>query len=144
MAIKRELLEKKLDILKDFLKKIEEMDFDQHELVKDRDVQDLLVFRLQQAVEVCIDIATHMIAGLELPRKETAKNAILLLGKEKIISKKLASRMGKAVDFRNIVVHHYDEAFDFRRLFKDYKDDLNDLRQFAKEIFQFLEDEAGD
>lgn len=142
MAVKRELLEKKLDILKDILKKIEGMDFDRSELLENRDIQDLLVFRLQQAVEICISIATHIIAGLDLPRKETAKDALLLLGEEKIINEKLASRMGKAIDFRNIVVHHYDEAFDFKRLFKDYKDDLNDLRQFAKEIFEFLEKET--
>ena len=138
MAIKRELIEKKLATLKEFIKRTENMDFDQQKLLEDRDIQDLLIFRLQQAVEVCIDIATHVIAGLDLPRKETAKDAILLLGEEKIISKKLAPRMGGAVDFRNIAVHHYDEAFDFRRLYKDYREDLDDLRQFAKEIFEFL------
>lgn len=52
--------------------------------------------------------------------------------------------MGQAVDFRNIVVHHYDTVFDFGRLYKDYKDDLEDLRQFAKEIFQFLEKNKTD
>lgn len=139
MAINKQLIEKKLAALKDYLSQVENMDFRQKQLLEDRDIQDLLVFRLQQAVEVCIDIATHIIAGLDIPRKETAKDAFILLGDKKIISRELASQIGKAVDFRNIVVYHYDNGFDFRRLFKDYKDDLNDLRQFAKEIFDFLE-----
>lgn len=144
MAIKRELIEKKLYNLKDFLKRIEAMNFDLQELLEDPDTQDLLVFRFQQAVEICVDIATHIIAGLDLPRKETAKDAVLLLGEEKIISKKLTSRLGEAIDFRNIVVHHYDDVFNFEILFKDYRNNLDDLRQFAKEVFTFLEKETRD
>ena len=128
MAIKRELIEKKLDNLKDYLKKIEAMNFSYQELLENPDIQDLLVFRFQQAVEICIDIATHIIAGLDLPRKETAKDAVFLLGEEKIINKELASQLGEAVDFRNIVVHHYDDVFDFESLFEDYKSNLEDLR----------------
>ena len=145
MVIKRELIEKKLYNLKNFLKKIEAMDFGLQKLIEDQDTQDLLVFRFQQAVEICVDIATHIIAGLDLPRKETAKDAVILLGNEKIISEDLASRLGEAVDFRNIVVHHYDDdVFDFEMLFEDYEDNLNDLRQFAREVFTFLEKENSD
>lgn len=52
MAIKKELIKKKLAILKDYLRKIENMDFDQEDLVENRNIQDLLVFRLQQTKEV--------------------------------------------------------------------------------------------
>lgn len=138
MAIKRDLIEKKLEFLHDLLRKIENMDFSESDLARNVDIQDLLTFRLQQAVETAIDIATHLIAGLSLKRQETAKDAFLLLGDEKIISKNLSLRMGKASDFRNRVVHGYNN-FDFHLLFKDYKDDLMDLQQFATEVFHFLE-----
>lgn len=138
MAIKRDLIEQKLEFLYDLLKRIENMEFDEMNLVKDVDIQDMLTFRLQQCVETSIDIATHFIAGLALKRRETAKDAFLLLGDEKIISKDLSLRMGKATDFRNRVVHGYNN-FDYQLLFKDYKDDLKDLYQFAAEIFRFLE-----
>ncbi len=137
MAIDRELILKKLDFLKDFIRRIENMDFDETGLVENVDVQHLLSFRLQQAVETAIDIATHLISGLTLPRQETAKDAFELLGREKIIPKELAKNMALAGNFRNLVVHGY-QKIDFKRLYYDYKDDLNDLRLFAKEINEFL------
>lgn len=85
------------------------MELDEDVLVTNADIQDLLTFRLQQAVETGIDIATHLIAGLNLPRRETAKDAFLLLGQENIIDQELVKHLGKAADFRNRVVHGYDD-----------------------------------
>lgn len=137
MPISKTLLNRKLDFLDEQLTKIEQMDFSEQVLLENADFQDLLTFRLQQAVETSIDIATHIIAGLNLPRKETAKDAFLLLGEKKIISHELSLKLGKAADFRNRVVHGYND-FDFSLLFKDYKDDAADLRNFGAEILKFL------
>lgn len=138
MSIDVALLEKKLSILDRHLSAIERMEFEEDAFVGDADIHDLLVFRLQQAVETCIDIATHLIAALGIPRKETAKDAFLLLGQEKILPEDLSLRMGKAADFRNRVVHGYND-FDFRLLFRDYREDVKDLRAFGAEILMFLE-----
>lgn len=138
MHISKDLIFKKLDFLNDHIHKIENMDFEEETFVENVDIHDLVVFRLQQAVETCIDIATHIIAGLDAPQKETAKDAFGYLGEKGIIDKKLALKMGKAADFRNRVVHGYNN-FDFRLLFKDYKKDIKDLRQFGAEILKFLE-----
>lgn len=141
MPISKSLVAKKLDFLNDQIRKIENMSFDEESFVENVDVHDVVVFRLQQAIETCIDIATHIIAGLDVPQKETAKDALIFLGEKKIISRKLASKMGKAADFRNRVVHGYNE-FDFHMFFKDYKGDLKDLRQFGAEILNYLEKQS--
>lgn len=141
MAINKDLLSKKLDFLDQDLTKIERMEFDEIAFVDNPDIHDLIIFRLQQAVETCIDIAVHIIAESGFERKETAKDAFLLLGEEKILSKELSMKMGKAADFRNRVVHGYND-FDFRLLFKDYKDDILDLRDFGREILKFLEEKS--
>lgn len=138
MKVNKELLSKKLSFLNEQISKIENMDFEEQDLLEDQDIQDLLTFRLQQAVETCIDISTHTIASLNLSRQETAKDAFLLLGEKGIIDKELASKMGKASDFRNRVVHGYNN-FDYSMLFKDYKEDLGDLKTFASQILSFLE-----
>lgn len=138
MPVNKQLVGKKLDFLNDQLTKIERMQFDQHELEENVDIQDLLTFRLQQSVETSIDIATHLVAALDIPRKETAKDAFLVLGKEKIIDQKLADKMGKAADFRNRVVHGYND-FDYSLLFKDYKENTADLKDFGYQIVRFLE-----
>ena len=77
MVIDKDLIYKKLGILNEYITQIENMDFTASELNKNRDIQDLLAFRLQQAVETAIDVSTHLIAGLSLSREETAKDAFL-------------------------------------------------------------------
>lgn len=138
MPISKSLVSKKLDFLNDQIRKIENMSFDEEAFVENVDIHDVVVFRLQQAVETCIDIATHIIAGLDVPQKETAKDALIFLGEKRVISQDLASKMGKAADFRNRVVHGYND-FDFRVLFKDYKQDLKDLRQFGAQVLKYLD-----
>ena len=138
MPIDRALIYKKLDFLNEQLTKVERMEFDVTELTENADIHDLIVFRLQQAVETAIDIAVHIISQLPIPRKETAKDAFLLLGQEGVIDKELSGKMGKAADFRNRVVHGYND-FDWRILFKDYRDDLADLRNFGAQIISFLD-----
>lgn len=137
MSIDKELIYKKLDFLNAHLSAVERMDFTVDSFVENADIHDLVTFRLQQAVETCIDVAVHIISELDIPRKETAKDAFLLLGEQKIITKELAGKLGKAVDFRNRVVHGYNN-FDFRILFRDYKDDIAELRTFGREILQYL------
>lgn len=143
MPIDRTLIAKKLDFLSELLTKVERMEFDEAELAENPDVHDLVVFRLQQAVETAIDIAVHIISQLDIPRKETAKDAFLLLGQERIIDKELAGKMGKAADFRNRVVHGYND-FDWEMLFVDYREDLADLRNFGAQIVSFLDRAKSD
>ncbi|OGE64362.1 hypothetical protein A3I48_03105 [Candidatus Daviesbacteria bacterium RIFCSPLOWO2_02_FULL_36_7] len=138
MLISKDLVAKKLDFLNEQIHKIENMDFTAGEFVENVDIHDLIVFRLQQAIETSIDIATHIIASSNAPRKETAKDAFVFLGEKGIINKELSLKMGKAADFRNRVVHGYND-FDFKLLFKDYKEDLKDLRQFGAEILKYLD-----
>lgn len=138
MPISKSLVSKKLDFLNDQIRKIGNMSFNEEAFVENVDVHDVVVFRLQQAVETCIDIATHIIAGLDVPQKETAKDALIFLGEKGVISKELALKMGQAADFRNRVVHGYND-FDFRILFKDYKEDVDDLRKFGAEILKYLD-----
>lgn len=137
MPVNKDLIAKKLDFLNEQIYKIENLDFNEKEFVENVDIHDLIVFRLQQAVETSIDIATHIIASSNGPRKETAKDAFIFLGEKGIINKELSLKMGQAADFRNRVVHGYND-FDFKLLFKDYKQDIKDLRQFGAEILKYL------
>lgn len=138
MPIDKTLILKKLDFMRSQISGIERMDFDEQSFINEEDIHDLVTFRLQQAVETAIDIAVHIIAESDLPRKETAKDAFLLLSQQEIIEKKMSLSMGKAADFRNRVVHGYNN-FDYSFLFRDYKDNIRDLREFVKQILKFLE-----
>lgn len=136
----RELIELKINKLKEYINRLENLDIPTEEKFKeDIDIQDLLVFRLVRCVELAIDITTHIVASLKFPRKESTKEIFLLLGEKKILSKSTAEAMSKAAGFRNLAVHEYDtEEFNISQVFKDYKKDIKDLKRFSKEVGEFI------
>ena len=137
MPIDKNLIQEKLQKISEYIKRIETMDFSEDQFLENVDYQDLLTFRLQQAVEISIEIATHIISSLNLERPETARSSFDVLFKHKIISKDTSKKMMLAVSFRNIVVHKYED-FDFNQVFRDYKDDIDGLKIFIGEIVKYL------
>ena len=117
--------------------KIERMDLTMDMIFGDEDIQDLIDRRMQVALEICIDIATHMVVGLDLPRKEKAADAFSLLSQSKVIDSELADKMIGEVGLRNILVHEYAQI-DYHLAYHDLKEKLADLRSFAKEIGVYI------
>ena len=106
MAIESELVRKKLDALSEWIRQIEQMEFEQSDLTGNVDIQHLLSFRLQQAVETAIDLATHILADLG-SRQETAPDAFEALGREKVITPELAKSMGLASKIPHLPFYCY-------------------------------------
>lgn len=138
MPIDKPLIQNKLAQLDVYIKRIDKVHLEEKQLMEDVDQQDLLTFRLLQTVEICLDIATHIIAALDLEKPETARGSFEVLAKNGVIAGELANKLSHAVSFRNLAVHAY-EGFDFQRLFADYKKDILDLKEFVKEIIVFLD-----
>lgn len=138
MLLDKTLVEKKLNLLKHEINKIENMDITLERILDDEDVQDMLDRRMERAIESCIDVSTHLAAGLELPRQEYAADIFLILGKKKIISPEVAEKFTSVVGFRNILVHEYVDI-DYKLAYSSLADKLKDLKQFAREVLEFLE-----
>lgn len=138
MLIDKTLVEKKLSLLKHEINKIENMDITLEEVLEDEDIQDMIDRRMQVAIESCIDVATHLAAGMELPRQEYASDIFLLLGKNEVVSKDLAEKFVGAVGLRNILVHEYADV-DYKLAYSNLDEKLQNLKQFAKEVLKFLE-----
>jgi len=137
MPIDKNLIQEKLQKISEYIKRIEGMDFSENQFLENVDYQDLLTFRLQQVVEIAIDIATHIISTLELEKPETARSSFEVLAKYKIISDDMSKKTMLAVSFRNIVVHKYED-FDFNQVFLDYKIDIDNLKVFIGEVIKYL------
>ncbi len=138
MSLNVELIKQKINQLQNRLHQLNSMEFSLQELQITTDIQDLLSFRLQQSVELAIDITMHLIANLDqLQFKDQAKEAFDQLSQAKIISPKTANQMALATGFRNLIVHQYDDI-DFKQLFKDYGQDIKSLQKFSQEILKFL------
>lgn len=143
MSIDKTLVQQKISKIDEYIERIENMHFSEDQFIENVDYQDLLTFRLQQAVEVCIDIVTHIISSLHLQKPDTARSSFAVLSSHKIITNELAHGLALAVSFRNLAVHGYDQ-FDFKQLFYDYKKDITDIKEFVGQILFFLKNHKED
>lgn len=138
MAIDKDTIQSLLEELEQYIFDIETMSFTTNDVIGSRDLQHLLNHRLHTAVEICIDIASHISAALRLPREENAADIFEVLARHGIIDKNLKPGMVDAVRERNILIHEYGKV-DYELVVGNLEDDLNDLRNFAAQIHLFLE-----
>lgn len=138
MVVNRQIIEKLLNSLRRELSKLDAMEFTYEELIGEVDIQDIVNRRLQIAVESCIDIATHLASGLNLPGQSTSADIFRLLAQEKVIGTELAEKLVKACGLRNILVHQYLKI-DYKIVHESSHEGLDDLREFAKQVVDFLE-----
>lgn len=138
MRVDKNIIKAKLEELKTAIRKIEDMDLTLEIILENEDIQDLIDRRMQVSIESCIDIATHLAAGSELPRKEYASDIFLMLGENNILSKGIAEKMAGAIGLRNILVHEYADI-DYKLAYSDLDGKLKDLKTFAREVLEFME-----
>ena len=138
MPINKEMIQTELDRIRYFLKKIDHMQMSKADYLRNEDLQHLLAFRIQQAIEKCIDVATHIVANEAYETIENARTAFEVLGKHQVLSPDLAQRIGKAVGMRNIIVHEYDEI-NYDLLFETYTHHKSDIEAFVGEAIRYLE-----
>ncbi len=139
MPINKNIIELKISKIREMIKRIRDLDFSDEQPYDETILQDALVFRLVQAVEAAIDIATHIISNLEITRPESYKDLFLALNKQNILTEKIAKEMAQAAGFRNLAVHEYDEQkFNYDQVKRDYHSDLITLNRFCAEIIEFL------
>jgi len=105
------------------------------DLRKSADLQDIMVINLERAVQVCVDIAAHLISSRGGAVPGTMAEAFSALATANVITPATAERMQKAVGFRNIAVHEY-EKINWDIVFKIVTIHLEDFRQFAREVLK--------
>ncbi|MFC4729351.1 type VII toxin-antitoxin system HepT family RNase toxin [Coralloluteibacterium thermophilus] len=76
-------------------------------LATDVDAQDIVSLNLTRAVQLAVDIASHLLAGLDVPVPHTMGETFDRLAQAGVIDEDLARRMRAAVGFRNLAVHSY-------------------------------------
>lgn len=130
----REIVEQKLDSLRRCLRRIEtKCPADVAALRADIDLQDIISINLTRAVQISVDIGAHLIAGMEVPPPGTMGQTFDLLAQAGVLNHDLASRLKKAVGFRNIAIHNYD-AINWGMVHSIAKNHLVDFSEFAKAI----------
>jgi len=132
--VDRLIVGRKLDSLRRCLARIEaKRPSNVETLGNDIDLQDVLVLNLSRAVQICVDLASHLLSDLELPPPNTMGEAFDRLAQAGIIDAGLALQMKKAVGFRNIAVHAYD-AINWQIVFAIVTQGMRDLNRFAQVV----------
>ena len=130
----REVVEQKLESLRRCINRIEtKCPVDAATLVADIDLQDVVSLNLSRAVQISVDIGAHLIAGMEVSPPDTMGQTFDLLAQEGVLNKELAGSLKKAVGFRNIAVHSY-ENINWVIVHSIAKHHLSDFLEFAKII----------
>ncbi len=124
----------KLETLRRCIRRIEEKTPATPEaLSHDYDLQDIICINLERAVQVSVDLAAHVTADRDLPAPTTMAESFEQLARLGLISADLALRLRKAVGFRNVAVHAYQQI-NWAMVYSIVTTRLDDFRDFAKAV----------
>lgn len=130
----RELIEEKIESLRRCVRRIEEKRAASVEaLANDWDTQDILSVNLTRAVQLCVDIASHLVSETDRPPPGTMAEAFEQLRDMGVLDAPLADRLKGAVGFRNVAIHAY-RSIDWEIVHSITHDRLDDFRQFASAV----------
>lgn len=134
----RDIVQAKLESLRRCVERIaDKTPSSADRLAHDPDLQDIIALNLQRAVQLCVDLAAHVIADTSSKAPSTMADNFAILQEANVITPALAERMMKTVGFRNIAVHSY-QTIDWNIVYQICTRHLDDFRQFAKAIAQQL------
>ena len=135
----REVIEQKLESLRRCVQRIrDKAPFDAEKLAQDYDLQDIISLNLSRAVQLCVDIGAHCLADRNVKAPDTMGETFDALTAEKLIDSDLAGKLKKAVGFRNIAVHNYEEI-DWAIVYAITTSHLDDFKKFAQAISTTLD-----
>jgi uncharacterized protein YutE (UPF0331/DUF86 family) len=130
------VINQKLESLRRCVQRIEEKHpIEPSALVTNFDIQDIISVNIERAVQQCVDIAAHIAADFDDVAGQSAASLFDDLAAKRFISTDVASRLGKAAGFRNLLVHRY-ASINWERVHSYIDKDLGVFREFAAAIVQ--------
>jgi len=128
------ILAEKLESLRRCIRRVDEKRPSRIErLTEDADIQDILVLNLTRAVQLCVDIGSHIISESDEATPQTMGDVFEVLQKLNMITDQTCQQMKKAVGFRNVAIHNY-ATINWEIVYAISETSLVDFRAFAKEI----------
>jgi len=128
----KDVINRKLESLRRCIARItSKMPITPEALRSNYDLQDIIAFNLERAVQICVDIAAHVISKTEVPPPSTMTEGFARLAELQVLPPQLADSLQKAVAFRNILVHNYT---DINRRFSRLENDSHFPHPLASAI----------
>jgi len=128
------VLEKKIDSILRAINRVETHTPKKPEVfLSDIDAQDIVVLNLTRIIQLCVDIAMHIIASSNASFPQTMSESFDVLNQLDLIDKPLAEKLKKSVGFRNIAIHTYGDL-DLELTYMIAKHHIGDFKEFIKQI----------
>lgn len=103
----------------------------------DIDVQDIVSHNLQLAIQICINISSHIIADEDWEVPTSFGNTFRILSNHKVISPEMADIMASMAGFRNVLIHEYEDV-DLKKVYEILTNRLSDFEDFSRQIIKYL------
>jgi len=133
-VVKNSVIYKKISFINNNINRLRsKQHISEKEFVVDYDVRESVLLNLQQAIQGCIDVGSHIIADNGWGTPGSTSEIFYILQENKIISTTMAETMVKMCGFRNLIVHQYDDI-DFEIVYFIYQHQIKDFEDFLNEI----------
>lgn len=136
--IDRDVILEKINSVQRCLGTILKVTGNDEEKLDDVFIQDVVVLNLQRAVQLCIDMASHLVASLKWGLPSSLKDFFVILQHNNVLDPELTEKMGKMVGFRNTAVHDYQEL-NINILKSIVRDHLSDFEKFYVKVLNYLD-----
>jgi len=137
--VDKPLVGRKLAEMETYLKQIEEYSgISVRAYTNDWKVQRIVERTLQMLIELCIDIANHLISDTGMRVSTGYADTFRVLQENKVISKDLCKSLEKMAKFRNVIVHQYEEI-DPAIVASILRNNLSDFEKYKKAIIKQLQ-----
>lgn len=142
--VNRDLVSAKLEALAQRVARVRvHRKADAVELDSDDDALDLVSFNLMLCVQICADVASHIIADEGWPAASTLAAAFTRLHEHDVVAAETSRRLKLAVGLRNVVAHGYTHV-DPAMVHAASHQGLDDLEAFAREVAAWLTQVSDD
>ncbi len=132
------LISRKIAELDTYLKQIKEYkNISPNEYKRDWKTQRVVERTLHMMIELCIDIANHIISDENLRTPTSYADTFSVLMEEGIINKSLFKRLEKMAKFRNIIVHQY-ETVEPEIIVSILRKNLKDFEHYKKALLNII------
>jgi len=136
--VDKELILKKLSEIEEHLQELEEFkDISIDDYRKDWKIQRIVERTLQILIEICIDVANHIISDEKWRVPSSYSETFKILYENRVIDDELFKNLEKMAKFRNIIVHIYDKISP-EVMVNILKKDLIDFLRFKDSIITWI------
>ncbi|MBI4951830.1 MAG: DUF86 domain-containing protein [Myxococcales bacterium] len=127
-----ELVQKKLALVETYVAELRRLARPEH-IESDVRERRFVEHTLQIAIQACQDVASHLVSDERLGEPDSNQELFDLLARAGLVDPDLATRMRRAVGFRNILVHGY-ASVDARVVRDVLEHRLDDLLAFVASV----------